>query len=457
MVHVALAGAVTVHVLRSRRISRSAAAWVGLAWLTPILGTALYLLLGVNRVRRRAASLKTLKAPGQRAERPSGLTRDDYLMPLNLAAERITQRPAIGGNAITMLRSGDEAYPLMIAEIAASRASLALSSYLFRDDGIGRDFIEALTAASRRGVSVCVIVDGFGSGYFHSEAYRHLHGNGVPVARFLHSPLPWKMPFLNLRCHKKLLVADGRVAFMGGLNIGAENLTAAKPARVVHDTHFKLEGPIVTQLVRSFADDWYFTTGGELSGSAWYPPLSAVGPSTARVATSGPDEDIDKIEFLMLEAIGIARQSVRIMTPYFAPDERLITALCLAALRGVNVELILPRRSNHPFVDGAARATIGPLLDSGCKVWAHLQPFDHSKLMTVDNLWCLVGSANWDIRSLRLNFELDLEVYCPTVAGGLNEHMNRLQLESITLQMLDQRSLPKVLRDGVAMLMMPYL
>lgn len=446
-----------MHVLRSRRVSRSAAAWIGLAWLTPVLGTALYLLLGINRVRRRAASLKTLRAPGRTDGPLGGLQRDDQLMALNLAAARITQRPAIEGNAITMLDSGDEAYPLMIAAITAARASVALCCYLFRNDSIGREFIEALTKASRRGVSVCVIVDGFGSGYIRSSAYRHLRHNGVAAARFLHSPLPWRMPFLNLRCHKKLLVTDGRVAFMGGLNIGAENLTATHPAKAVHDTHFRVEGRIVTQLVRSFADDWYFTTGGELSGDAWYPALSAVGPSTARVVTCGPDEDIDKIEFLMLEAVGIARESIRIMTPYFAPDERLITALCLAALRGVSVELILPRRSNHPFVDGAARATIGPLLDCGCKVWAHLAPFDHSKLMTVDGLWCLVGSANWDIRSLRLNFELDLEVYCPTIARRLNEHMDRLQLEQFTAQTLAQRSALMVLRDGAAMLMMPYL
>jgi cardiolipin synthase A/B len=457
VLHVVLAGAVTVHVLRGRHVSRSAAAWIGLAWLAPILGTALYLLLGINRVRRRAATFKTLKAPGRTAEPLGRLPRDDHLMPLSLAADRITQRSALEGNAIRMLNSGDEAYPLMIAEIAAARHSVALSCYLFRNDSVGREFIEALTKASRQGLSVCVIVDGFGSGYFRSSAYRHLRANGVAATRFLHSPLPWRMPFLNLRCHKKLLLTDGRVAFMGGLNIGAENLTAARPAKAVHDTHFRVEGPIVIQLMRSFADDWYFTTGAQLSGEAWYPPLRTYGPSTARVVTSGPDQDIDKIEFLMLEAVGIARESIRIMTPYFAPDERLITALCLAALRGVSVELILPKRSNHPFVDGAARATIAPLLECGCKVWAHLPPFDHSKLMTVDSLWCLVGSANWDIRSLRLNFELDLEVYCPTAAKRLNEHMDHLQLEPITVQTLAQRSLSTVLRDGIAMLMMPYL
>jgi len=455
--HLLLSGAVTIHLLRGRRVNRSAAAWVGLVWLAPFIGTALYLLLGVNRVRRRAAALRSLGGPASRSTLPTGAKRDDHLSALSLAGDRITKRPAIGCNAITVLQSGDEGYPPMLAAIAGAKESLALTSYLFRADRIGHEFIEALMRASRRGVSVCVIVDGIGSGYFYSAAYWRLRHNGVPVARFMHSPLPWRMPFINLRSHKKLLIADGRIAFTGGLNIGDENLTANRPPHAVLDTHFRVEGPIVAHLTRSFSDDWYFCTGRELSGAAWYPPLSAAGTSTARVVTSGPDQDLEKIEFLMLEAIGCARESIRVLTPYFAPDDRLITALCLAALRGVSVELILPKRSNHPYMDGAARATIGPLLESGCTVSAHLPPFDHSKLMTVDALWCLLGSANWDIRSLRLNFELDLEVYCPTMAARLNEHMDRLQLEPITLQSLAQRSFGGTLRDGVAALLMPYL
>jgi cardiolipin synthase len=457
ILHLALSGAVTVHLLRSRRVNRSAAAWVGLVWLAPFIGTALYLLLGVNRVRRRAATLRSVGGAGPRPALASGPKRDDHLSALNLAGDRLTQRAALEGNAITVLHSGDEGYPPMLAAIAAAKESVALTVYLFRADSIGRQFIEALTAASRRGVNVCVIIDGIGSGYFHSAVYRRLRRNGVPVARFLHSPLPWRMPFINLRSHKKLLLVDGHLAFTGGLNIGAENLTADHPAHAVLDTHFRVEGPIVAHLARSFADDWYFCTGKELTGSAWYPPLTAAGSSTARVVTSGPDQDLEKIEFLMLEAIGCARQSIRIMTPYFAPDDRLITALCLAALRGVSVELILPSRSNHEYMDGAARAAMGPLLETGCKVWAHHLPFDHSKLMTADGLWCLLGSANWDIRSLRLNFELDLELYCPIMARALNEHMDGLQLEAITQQTLAQRSLGRVLRDGVAMLLMPYL
>jgi cardiolipin synthase len=455
--HVLLAGAVTIHLLRSRRVNRSAAGWVGLTWLAPVLGTVLYLLLGINRVRRRAGSLRTLRVPGRTPEALGETKREDHLSALNRSAARITQRAALAGNSIRVLHNGDESYPLMIEAIEHSSSSLALSCYLFRDDAIGRKFIDALTRAAQRGVSVCVIVDGFGSGYFSSAAYRHLRRNGVPAARFLHSSLPWRMPFLNLRCHKKLLVSDGRLAFTGGLNIGGENLIADRPKSGVLDTHFRVEGPIVLHLMRSFADDWFFTTGKELSGEAWFPTLTAQGPSTARVVTSGPDEDIEKIEFLMLEAIGCAQESVRIMTPYFAPDARLITALCLAALRGVAVELIVPQRSNHAFMDGAARATIGPLLEYGCLVNAHQLPFDHSKLMTVDSLWSLVGSANWDIRSLRLNFELDMELYCPVMAQRLNDHMDKLELKPITTQVLDSRSQFRVLSDGLATLLMPYL
>jgi cardiolipin synthase len=173
--------------------------------------------------------------------------------------------------------------------------------------------------------------------------------------------------------------------------------------------------------------------------------------------TSGPDQDLEKIEFVILEAISCARGSVRIMTPYFLPDDRLITALALAAFRGVVVDVVLPEHSNHPTVDWGSRAQIGPLLAAGCRVWTHPAPFDHSKLMTVDGIWCLVGSSNWDVRSFRLNFELDLEVYDPALARQIDELIATQQGKRILPAQLHARSLPERIRDGAARLMLPYL
>lgn len=455
LIHLLLAVGVTVHVLLTKREAGSSVAWIGLAWLSPILGSLLYLLLGINRVKRRAIALRRPR-PATRAERLARVAGEQFA-PLERAGQRITGRPTEAGNSVTLMRNGDDAYPQMLAAIESAQRSVALSSYIFRADAAGNPFIEALIRARQRGVEVRVLIDGVGGNYFTSPAYHRLHRAGVPAARFLHSTLPWRMPFLNLRSHKKILGVDGRVVFTGGLNIGAENLTRTRPRHPVFDTHFKFEGPVVAQLIEVFAADWLFTTGQRLAGDDWFPALEPVGDSIARVVTSGPDNDLEKIELMILEALACARASIKIMTPYFLPDERIITALALAAYRGVEVDLVLPDHSNHPTVDWASRVQIDPLLRAGCRIWTYPAPFNHSKLMTVDGLWCLLGSANWDVRSFRLNFELDLEVYHSSVVKEVNELIAAQQRARISPAALAARSFPVRLRDGAARLMVPYL
>ena len=458
-VHLVLAVGVTAHVLLYKREINTSAAWIGLAWLAPILGSVLYLLLGINRVRRRAMSMRGSRSTDLIDGVAITAGRDDYLAPLEQAGYRITNRPAEKGNTISILRSGDEAYPVMLAAIEAAEHSVVLSSYIFRTDDAGMKFIEALIRAVGRGVEVRVLIDGIGGDYFTSPTYHRLRQARVPVARFMHSTQPWRMPFLNLRSHKKILGIDGRIAFAGGLNIGGENVTRNHPSHPVIDTHFRLEGPVVAQLIEVFADDWAFTTGEHLAGEKWYPQLPPVagGSCVARVVTSGPDQDLEKIEFMILQAIACARTSVRVMTPYFLPDDRLITGLALAAFRGVAVAVVLPEHSNHPTVDWGSRAQIAPLLAAGCRIWTHPAPFDHSKLMTVDGIWCLVGSSNWDVRSFRLNFELDLEVFDPALAQQIDALISAGQRKQISTAQLNARSLPERLRDGAARLMLPYL
>lgn len=457
LIHLVLAVGVTIHVLLTKREAGSSVAWIGLAWLAPFLGSVLYLLLGINRVKRRALTLRRPPVV-PRPEKLSGKAkRDDHLAPLETAGQRITGRQAEEGNAISILRNGDDAYPQMLSAIEAAQHSIALSSYIFRADEAGNEFIEALVRAAKRGVEVRVLIDGYGGGYFTSTAYRRLRRAGVPAARFLHSSLPWRMPFLNLRSHKKILGLDGRVVLTGGLNIGAENLTRRHPRHPVFDTHFKFVGPVVAQLMEVFAADWQFATGQRLAGDVWFPQLAPAGDSTARVITSGPDNDLEKIEFMILQALGCARTSIRIMTPYFLPDERVITALSLAAYRGVEVDLVLPEHSNHPTVDWGSRVQIAPLLAAGCRVWTYPAPFNHSKLMTLDGLWALVGSANWDVRSFRLNFELDIEVYHSELVKKVDDLITAQKGTRINAGDLNNRPLAVRLRDGAARLLVPYL
>ena len=454
-----IAIAVTIHVLLNKRDIGAATAWIGLAWLSPIIGGIFYLLLGINRVRRRAQRLVA-----RRTHRPGGggaEARDwnGHLAPLERAGTRITGRRMLAGNGFEHFENGDAAYPAMIAAIDAATRTVALSSYIFRGDTAGQGFIAALARAHQRGVAVRVMIDGIGSGYFHSAACHLLRRAGVPCARFMHSVLPWQMPFLNLRTHKKILVIDGVTGFTGGMNIADENVLAARPPprHPVRDTHFAVRGPVVSQLAEAFARDWNFTTGEDLDLARWAPDAPMSGEAHARVATSGPDSDIEKIEFLMLQAVACARSKIRILTPYFLPEERLTTALGMAAMRGVSVEIVIPRNSNHRMVDWATRAHVSPLLADGAEIFLNAPPFEHTKLMTVDGLWSLIGSANLDMRSLRLNFELNMEVYDATLALQVEGIIESRRGERLTREMLAARHLPARLRDAATRLLLPYL
>jgi cardiolipin synthase A/B len=463
LIHIPLAVGVTLHVLFNKRDVAASVGWIGLAWLSPIFGSVLYLIFGINRVKRRANQLRDMHPFRPAVERSSAApSRDEHLAAFVRAGYQITQRPTEDGNAVIVLHNGDEAYPQMLAAINAAQHSTVLSTYLFRADAVGSAFIGALDRANQRGVQVRVLIDSIGSGYFLSPAYWQMRRRGVNVVRFMHSPLPWRMPFLNLRTHKKLLVVDGRVAFMGGLNIGDENVLLSKPHHPVRDTHFRLEGPIVGQLTEVFAEDWLFAAGENLSDESLsdetsVSPPGAAGSALARAVVSGPDENIQKIEYLILEAVSCAQHTIKIMTPYFLPDDRLITALALASMRGVEVTVIVPARGNHQIVDSATRSQVGPLLAAGCQVWQNPPPFEHSKLMTVDHIWAFIGSANWDMRSFRLNFELNMEIYDSNLVEQLNTLMAAKQRLPLTATELDARPFPVRLFDNAARLMLPYL
>ncbi|MGH7032965.1 MAG: phospholipase D-like domain-containing protein [Stellaceae bacterium] len=459
LVHIVAALAVTAHVLLRKRDVRAAIGWIGLAWLSPIAGPALYYFFGINRVTRRAARL-TPSRQGSVFANPAAA--DQAPLPENIltiarVGRQLTNHPLAGGNAVSLLCGGDEAYPAMLEAIGTARRSVALASYIFRGDRVGDAFIAALGAARRRGVEVRVLIDGIGSGYPFSAAARKLELSGVPVARFMFHWLPWRMPFLNMRSHKKLLVIDGTTGFAGGLNIGAENTGEAPAAERVDDVQFRAGGPVVSQLMLTFAEDWNFTTGELLQGDAWWPEIAPAGSSLARGISSGPDEDIRKLESILATAVAAARQRIRIVTPYFLPDQRLASAIELAALRGVAIEIVLPERTDHRLLDWAMRAHLDFFALPGVAIHRTPAPFDHSKLATVDGLWCALGSANWDVRSLRLNFEFMLECYGAETASEVDRLIDGKIARARRLSPLDGRPLALRLRDAAARLLLPYL
>jgi cardiolipin synthase len=457
------------HAILYKRDSRAAVLWVGFIWLVPLVGAVLYFLLGVNRIRRRALSLRgdlqryqsdTSVVARTRLEAEVRFPEDlAHLGALNRLIGQVVTRPLVPGNRVTPLVNGEEAYPAMLEAIRAARRSVAFCTYIFDNDTAGRMFTEALEGAVRRGVEVRMLIDDTGARYSWPSIVRLLRRKRIPVARFLPTVAPWRMMGMNMRNHRKILVVDGAVGFTGGMNVRAGHLLKSKSRHPVQDLQFQVEGPVVAHLQEAFADDWFFTTREALRGEKWFPPLEPKGEVIARGIVDGPDEDFEKLRWTILGALSCAQRSVRIVTPYFLPDQSIISALNVAALRGVAVDIVLPSKNNLPIVQWASGAVLWQMLERGCRIWFTPPPFDHSKIMLVDDYWALVGSANWDPRSLRLNFEFNLECHNREFALRLLECI-QAKLRSarqVTLEEMDRRSLPVKLRDGVARLLAPFL
>ena len=463
-IHVILASAASVHILLSKRRVRAAIGWLGVAWLSPIFGSFIYFVFGINRIARRVLKirqvadaesrdfLKTqIETSGNEDAGVSSLIRE--------VGDGLSDFPVLDGNSMEVYQNGDEAYPEMLAAIAAAQRSIALSSYIFRMDNNGMKFVQALTEAKNRGVDIKVLIDGVGGGIITSPAVTALVSAGIDARSFLYSLVPWNMTYLNLRNHKKLLILDGKTAFVGGMNIGSENLLRRKLAGSVRDTHFRFAGNIVTQLLHSFAEDWFFTTEEELTGDKWWTDTGNAGSVVSRVINSGPDQEPGHVEAVFAAAIAGARKRIRIVTPYFLPDEKLQYLLELAAFRGVSIDIIVPEKTDFRIFDWAMQGQISLMNSTFINFRNSLQPFDHTKLFTVDGKWCAIGSPNWDVRSMRLNFEIVVECH----DGQTVERIDSL-IDEKARNTEPYKGLPETwgshllkLRNAAARLLMPYL
>ena len=469
--------AASLHALLTKRDTRSTIAWVGLVWLSPGFGAAAYALFGVNRIRRKATRLWAgRRAVVHRVEAamPSSQRITDAIGPTNALlrslttlVQEVTKRPLLDGNTIEPLHGGDEAYPRMLAAIESAKHSIGMISYIFDNDPTGKLFIDALCRAVDRGVAVRVLIDGIGSRYSFPTSVALLRKKGVTVSRFMPTTVPFYLPYANLRNHRKILVVDGQHGFTGGLNIRHGCWLSKHPLHPVQDMHFALTGPVVTQLLEVFIEDWAFASGESLGALrdgdpnlTWQPNLEFTGTSLARGIRYGPDDrEIGRIKLILIAALASAHRSVKIMTPYFLPDDAICQALGVAALRGVQVDIVLPQQNNLALVGWASEALLWQVLSRGCNIWMSPPPFNHTKLMVVDSSWTLFGSGNWDERSMRLNFEFNVESYDAAMAEKLDAHIGEIIGRSTqrSLSDVDSRSLLTRVRDGIARLFAPYL
>lgn len=458
------------HALFHKRTPSSALGWVAVCLIFPFFGAVLYFFFGINRVQTKARKLEDkhqafqidlneyAHAVGQAAINPSDLGLANAHLQIARISEKVTGLPLVGGNRIDPLHNGEIAYPAMLEAIASAQKRLFLATYILDTTPTGKQFIDALADAVNRGVDVRVIIDGIGELHSLSRAGAKLKQKGVRVTRFLPPKLIPPAVHINLRTHRKLLIADGQLAFTGGMNIGDRHLAdnIENSSRVI-DIHFRLLGPIVMQLERAFIEDWAFCTGEQIAPLPCLPVKQ--GSAACRAILDGPNEDINKLSTILIGAISSARERILIMTPYFLPSSDMASVLKIAALRGVDVRIVLPGKNNLPFIQWAANHMLPDLLIRGVKIFFHPPPFVHSKLLVIDDVYAQIGSANLDPRSLRLNFELVVEVFDAHLVQSLADHVAEkiINASETGTAAFANRPFPVKIRDALAWLFSPYL
>jgi cardiolipin synthase len=457
------------HALLFKRDPRASLGWIAVILIFPLIGPFLYFLFGINRIKTRAQKL-TERSPLESLgffdeEDALPVSIEDvsipekYSEPANISRS-VTHRPLVGNNRLEILYNGEKAYPAMIRAIEEAEQNILLSTYIFDTDRTGRMFIDKLAVAVERGVDVKVILDGVGEYYSFPKAGSLLKKRGIKVARFLPPRLLPPAIHVNLRDHRKILVVDGHTGFVGGMNIGERHLAGntANQSRVI-DIHFQVQGPVVSQIQDVFTEDWNFITKDAYRPVVSDKNYSSSDGAICRVVTDGPNEDLDKLVIILMGAISSAKKRVLIMTPYFLPTRDIISALQTVSLKGVEVDILLPSKNNIPFLHWATRNMMWELLQRGVNIYYQPPPFVHTKLLVVDDYYAHIGTANMDSRSLRLNFELVVEVYDEVFVKSISEHILncREQSRRISLKEIDSRNFLIRTRDSLAWLFYSYL
>lgn len=426
-----------------------------LAWLQgilflPFFGSALYLAFGAGSIqrkryrRRRKLARSTESSPGAPpvdAVDPSAFPEGPWRDALAVA-KSAAPRPPTGGNAIRIFDNVSEMYDALAEAVRRARRHVHFEFYLFQPDHTGRRFLSLLEEKAREGVEVRLLLDAVGSRSLQERHLLPLLRAGGAVGWFLPLRAFPKVLSVHLRNHRKIAVIDGAVAFTGGANIGDEY--RGRRARRAHwrDTHLRVEGPAVLQLQEVFAEDWWFATDRRLQKDHYFPEPRRAGKDVVHVVPSGPDDPAEAIHANLFHAIATARERVWIETPYFVPDAPIAAALESAARRGVDVRLLVPERSDHPLVDRAGESFLPRLLGAGVKAFRYEAGILHSKLVAIDGRWGILGSANMDIRSFRINFEVNLIAFSADVTRRIESIFQRDLVQSHPVGLSDLASTP---------------
>ncbi|MBX3475664.1 MAG: cardiolipin synthase [Planctomycetes bacterium] len=452
-------------VFARKRDAASAVSWSLAIMFVPVAGLLAFLLFGRERLPWRLKGKRRHRPDFARRmatfipQRGGGAASREGFEGIGRLAEQMGNAPIREGNKVTGLLEGAEAFETIRAAMEAARHHIHVEEYIFRDDSLGRQLLELMCRRAREGVQVRLLVDAVGTGASRRliRDLKRAGGQGevfLPLFPFGKSLTP------NLRNHRKIIICDGRVAFLGGMNVGDEYFGLKLKNRYWCDWHVRVQGPAVSDLQRVFVEDWDFATGKELSAAEYFPVPEHCGDSRFQIVHSGPDEEVNSTRQVFFAAITRAQHRVSISSPYFVPDQAMREALRNAALRGLRVEVLTqgwPPETYSTYF--ASRFYWEELMQAGVRIHEYRHKVLHGKGMIVDSEWAAIGSSNLDPRSMQLNFEVMGLMDSPQDAGFCQAQVDRMLAEShpVTLAELQQRGLPGRIADSVARLFSPLL
>lgn len=454
---------ITVVVISQNRNPVKTIAWILVLLLLPVVGLVFYFFFGEDHRKKKLISRKMHKKLNRNSLRDSyvhhsGLSSPYGYKRLVHLLNKMSDAPLYKGNSITFYSTATEMYAELFSEIRKAKEFIHIQFYIFMDDNIGTELRDLLAEKAKEGVEVRFLYDDVGSWKAKKRFFKNMELMGIQVASFLEVRIPVLTSRVNYRNHRKVVVIDGNVGFMGGMNIADRYMTGINNG-IWRDCHFKLQGKAVNALETSFAVDWYSTTNEFLSSKKYFQATETADDNLMQIVTSGPNGEYKEIHEGIFQAITNAKEYVYIQTPYFIPTDNLMLAIQTAALSGVEVRLMLPKESDTVFVHMATKSYIKDMLKADVKVDFYKTGFLHSKLIVIDDSLTIVGSANMDVRSFEHNFEINAFVYDQNTALKAKDiYMNDLQdSETMSLEAWQKRPFKDRVASSVLRLFTPLL